>query len=299
MNSVSALPASKPALLAELRARIRGMERAEAGRGPAVVPLGLAAVDAALPGGGLPAGCLHEVAAGAEAEGMAPEDGFADAAATGFAALLAARLAGNPESMPAHRPVLWLAADTGLYPPGLVRYGLTLERLILVRPRRIADLLWALEEAARSPALAAAVGEVEAVGLTAGRRLHLAAQAGGVTLILLYRRGLRLRRHPAGASPGMGPVPSAAVTRWRVAALANPPPAGRWGTGSGLGEERWRLDLLRCRGGRPGSWPVECRGTPAALVSSEATASEMPDPSHPPIPDSAPSRLSGRVASAA
>jgi protein ImuA len=48
-----------------------------------------------------------------------------------------------------------------------------------------------------------------------------------------------------------------ALTRWRVAALS-----GTGATPHELGDPRWRLELLRCRGGRPGAWPVVWR--PAA-----------------------------------
>ncbi len=239
----------KAARLAALRARVRALEGAAGGGG--VLPLGLGPVDAALLGGGLPLGCLHEVLGPADA-------GPGDGAATGFVALVLARLAAR-----AGGTALWLTQDGDLHAPGLARYGLTPDRLIVARARRPVDLLWALEEAARSGAVAAVAGEAAAADLTASRRLQLAAEAGGVTTLLLRRRG--------AARTGT------AVTRWRVAALAERPIAGE----PGIGAPRWRLELLRCRGGRPGDWAVEWRG-PATGLALLAAAPAVTAPAIPP-----------------
>jgi len=225
------LKPDKAAILADLRNRIRGLEGAGGTAGD-VLGLGVPPVDAALAEGGLPLGCLHEILGTAD-----------DGAATGFTALLLARLAAR-----SGRSALWLTRDADLHAPGLVRYGLTPDRLVLARGRRPSDLLWALEEAARSAAIAAVVGEVEVADLTASRRLQLAAEAGGVTTILLRRRGAE--------------TTSSAVTRWRVAALGSLPVADE----PGIGHPCWQLDLLRCRAGRPGGWPVAWRGPAEGLV---------------------------------
>ncbi len=224
----------KAAILAGLRARIRDLEGVDGGGGE-VLTLGVPPVDAALAGGGLPLGCLHEVLGAAD-----------DGAASGFVALLMARLAAR-----AGRSVLWLTQDGDLYAPGLANYGLTPDRLVVARGRKPADLLWALEEAARSDAVAAVVGEVDSADLTASRRLQLAAEAGGVTAFLLRRRGSEMT--------------SSAVTRWRAAALGSPPLSDE----PGIGHPCWQLDLLRCRGGRPGRWPVSWRGPAEGLALAD------------------------------
>ncbi|WP_431857075.1 ImuA family protein [Azospirillum sp.] len=227
---------AKATLLAELRSRIRRMEGLGGEAGGGVLPFGVAGLDAGLPDGGLPLGCLHEVTA---------EDA---GAGTAFAAALLARLAAARGA-----PVLWVVRGRDLHAAGLAAYGLTPERLIAVRAEREADALWALEEALRCNRLAAVLGEVRGLDLTASRRLQLAAEAGGVTGLLLQTGEGR-----AGAA-------SAAVTRWRVA----PAPSLTDGE-PGVGAPCWRLELLRCRGGRPGSWLVGWRD--GALVGVEAPA---------------------------
>ena len=190
-----------------------------------VLPFGAAAVDRALPWGGLPLAALHEV----ENVGAMGEDG----ATTAFLAGILARCVPG-------RPVLWCLCQPDLHAPGLARAGLSAKRLLLVRAPHERDLLWAMEEGLRSRALAAVVGEVETLSITASRRLQLAAETSGVTGFVLHRN--------AGTADA-----SAAVTRWRVAALPSVQIPGE----PGVGRPRWQVELLRCRGGMPGAWDVE------------------------------------------
>ncbi len=205
----------------ELREALGRLERGGSAPRPALA-LGIPAVDTAL-GGGLATGCLHEVLAG-------PDGGSGDAAATGFGLALLARLLGGDT-----RPALWCARRIDLYGPGLAAFGLDPGRLILLEAAKPAELLWAMEEGLRCPGLAAVVAELDGLDLTAGRRLQLAAEAGGAT-------GLVLGRRAGGGAP--------APARWRV-----PPPPGA-GLAAG-GSARWHVELLRCRGGRPRDWEME------------------------------------------
>jgi protein ImuA len=121
--------------------------------------------------------------------------------------------------------VVWIGPRNELFGPGLAELGLAPARLIVVRARPAAARLWALEEALRSPGLAAALAEVEQLSLTQSRRLQLAAEAKGVTALLLRPPG-------AGATPAAG------------------------GSRQVSGRPHWRIGLCRCRGGRTGSWRV-------------------------------------------
>ncbi len=238
-------PENRHGDLAALRARVRALERGgPRASGVAAAPLGLAALDAHLPGGGLALGCLHEIA-GSRAE-------WDDGAASGFCLALLARLLGAlPErkaaAPQARGPVLWVSRWRDLYAPGLAAFGLDPGRLILVRAGAGTEVLWAMEEALRCPRLAAVVGEVEALERSAGRRLQLAAEASGVTAFAL-RRPLRPARRAE--------APSAAATRWRVmpAQASHRVSAGR---GTFLGRPCWQVELLRCRGAAPGQWHLE------------------------------------------
>jgi protein ImuA len=237
--------------LAALRRRIEAIEGA--GRAaPVVLPFDVPAIDAALPGGGLLLGALHEIAG----EGPDGEDG----------AVAAAFLAGILARLRPPRPLLWCLPAGDLYGPGLVSCGLSPERLILVEARRDAEVLWAIEEGLRSAALAAVIGEVESLPAPASRRLQLAAEASGVT-------AFALRRRRGAAAAGALAAPNAAMTRWRVAALPGAIAAGE----PGVGRPLWRLTLWRCRGGVPASFDVEA-GDATGHVALAAALADRPAP---------------------
>ena len=196
---------------------------------PASRPFGLPLLDEAL-GGGLPLAALHEVVARSETE---------VAAATGFVLAVAAHCA-------LQRAVLWIAEDMTLlesgmpYGPGLDEIGLSPEQVTIVTAAKLRDVLWVMEEALRSGALGAVIGEIRsqsALGATASRRLSLAAsKQAGVALLL------RGKPHPS---------PVTATTRWVVAAA---PSAKRR---DGTGPPTLAVELVRNRHGRLGSWVLE------------------------------------------
>jgi protein ImuA len=226
--------AAERTLLPELRERIRQIER------PAVtahgfLPFGVAAIDRSLPGGGLARGALHEILG----VGGDEEDG---AVAAAFATGVLGRLVMARDGL-----VLWCLPRPDLYGPGLAVHGLDPGRLVLVRVSRDAEILWAMEEGLHSPGIVAVVGEVGALPAVASRRLQLAAERSGATAFLLrrWREGGRAARERA--------LPNAAMTRWRIAALPSRPVRDE----PGVGHPRWRIELLRCRGGEPGCWEME------------------------------------------
>ena len=222
------MPRADPAVIASLRARIWALERSAAAATDmvAVAP----AIDAALPWGGLPLGCLHDVIAG-------------DESATGFLAVLLGRLT-------ARGPVLWCVrrdARQALYPPGVSGFGLAADHIIVVRGAAPRDLLWAAEEGLRCRKLTAVVLEGVEADLTAGRRLQLAAESGGITGFTLMPD----RARPSGA----------ATSRWRIRSAASAPTP--W---QGIGAPRWHVALERCRNGGAGAWLVEWREDERRLV---------------------------------
>jgi protein ImuA len=221
--------------LVDLQERIRRIERGGA-RHRGVLPFGVAAIDSALPEGGLALGALHEIFG----PGPDEEDG---AAAAGFADAIVGRIGSGL--------VLWCLKHRDLYGPGLVEHGLDPARIALVRAPRDDDLLWALEEGLRTPGVAAVVGEIGRLPMVAGRRLQLAAERAGIP-------ALALRRWRTGAEAETERTrPSAAVTRWRIAPLPSLRDTDEPELQGLIGRPRWRVELLRCRGGEPAEWITE------------------------------------------
>ena len=235
--------------LGRLRQALHRVEAGFADDSGAPLPLGLPEIDTAL-GGGFARGALHEISATSESH---------LAVATGFALALVA-LAGQGQRgarsepdgrswQPARRHVLWIAedlsrAENGIpYGPGLDQTGIPPEQLITVAVPREHDLLWAMEEGLRCPALGLVIGETRgsAFDQVVARRLSLAAGTGRTL-------GLILRTAPDGA-------PSTASTRWIVAAAPRRDSVER--ERHGVGPPRLAISLVRNRRGRLGAWIVE------------------------------------------
>ena len=174
---------------------------------------------------GFARGTLHEVYA------AAPED---KASMLGFAALAALRFT------TAERPLLWfrrLASRGAPYGPGLAELGLDPGRILFVAAPDERALLRAGADAAQCAGVGAILiegeGRLPLYDLTASRRLRLAAQRSGVTILL--------------ARTAAAPIPSAAETRWEVAAAASSAAEA-----NAPGPPAFAVRLLRRRGGPAG-----------------------------------------------
>lgn len=190
---------------------------------PGKPPLALGEHPDAMLGGGLAFGALHETA---------PERPFDFGAATGFTLALAALAAKRGGE------TLWVQTDPAqwdggaIYGPGLDLFGLASHRLLVLRVRRSADALLAMEEALKCRAVASVIAELPdaRADLTATRRLALAArEQEGLGLLL---------------RPRVSAAPSAAATRWSVAALA-----GARDEYGGIGVTSFQLSLMKNRRG--------------------------------------------------
>lgn len=191
------------------------------------------ALDAALDGG-LAQGRLHELF------GQEGEDG---ASVAGFAAMLALRARQRAT------PILWLRTDEAerygghFHAPGFAELGGDPDALLLALAPDQRALLQSATDAASCSGLDAVIveswGKLPALNLTASRRLVLAAEQSGVTVILLR----------IDASP----VASAADTRWAVRALPSSALEA-----DAPGPALFEIELLRQRTGPSGMcWRVE------------------------------------------
>lgn len=235
-------------ILIDLRALVRAQELGArpAGSIP-TMPFGVSEIDAVLPSGGLALGAVHEIYGGGA-------DLVHGAAAVGFAAGILARTSG---------PIVWVLDRKDLFPPALAAVGVHPDRVIYAEAGDSKTVLLVIEEALRHVGLAGVVGEISGkVGLTASRRLQLAAEGSGV-LGLLLRRPRRLGQDDTND-------PTAARTRWRVTALPSGPALPRSLSPPGLAPARWKLELLRCRGGEPRTFDVEACDTAGRLGGSGA-----------------------------
>ena len=102
------------------------------------------------------------------------------------------------------------------YAPAFMRYGLDLAKVLVVRCRRQAEVLWSAEQALQSGSCAAILAWSDATDERALRRLQLAAEAtrrSTDSCWLVLFRGLRCRqqRSPAALRMSLRPTTSAAL----------------------------------------------------------------------------------------
>lgn len=212
--------------LSALRQRIAKFEPALVAKASGLFTLGVTRIDQRLHGC-LTCAALHEVFA----------DEADSAAATAFALILALR--GGALS----KPILWICEDRvqrrygKLYGLGLVELGADPDRFIFVHTPDELATLRAAADSVKCGGVGAVViapyGKARALDLTATRRLALAAASSGVLTLLLR--------------VGAEPTPSAAQTRWHVAAA---PSLSLEGNAPGV--PAFDLTLLRHRAGIAG-----------------------------------------------
>ncbi len=146
----------------------------------------------------------------------------------------------DPRPLVVIAPQDWRRERGGLSARGLAGLGVEPSRLILVRPARETEALWAMEEALKSGAASGVIGAVEAPAFVATRRLDFAARAGRAT-------GVVLRAHAAADL-------SAARLRWRIGAAAS---AAHPFDPKAPGAARLTAELARRRDGPLGAWELE------------------------------------------
>ena len=159
---------------------------------------------------------------------------------TGAAAALALLL--GARACAGERPLMWLRIAGGKagahpYAPGLAELGVDPDAVLLMEPPELDALLIAGVEIVRHGGFGAVVLEVSGraprLDLTASRRLALAAERSGATVLLVRSSAV--------------PVASAAHSRWEVASAPSAALAA-----NAPGQPVFALKLLRQRGGPDG-----------------------------------------------
>lgn len=180
----------------------------------AVIPTGFRELDRALPGGGWPLGAITEI--------------FVAGYGIGELELLMPALAALTKEEPAKpkKWVAWIAPPFVPYAPALQQHGVNIDRLLMIHPTSGGkSRLWAIEQAVRSGSSAGVFAWVTAADDVILRRLQLAAEDQGCWLLLFRPANARLERSPAALRIVVSQVQAHAATR---------------------------VEIVKCRGGRPG-----------------------------------------------
>jgi len=186
---------------------------------------GLGALNRAFPLGKFPLGAVHEfVCEGVETS----------AATTGFISGMLGSLMNKGGA------AVWIGSGRTLFPPALKMFGIDPERIVFVDLQKEKDILWAMEEALKCRGLSAVICEMPELSFTVSRRFQLAVEQSLVT-------GFILRTNPRNLNT------NACVSRWNIKSL----PSETDEDLPGLGFPRWKVNLLKIRNGKPGTWHLE------------------------------------------
>lgn len=190
---------------------------------PRVLPTGFRRLDERLPGGGWPLDTLIEI--------LLPAHGVGEINL--LVPLL--RMLGQGGAGESRRWIAWLGPPHLPYAPALAAAGLDPARMLVVRPKGTQPsglAHWAMEQALRSRACAAALGWGGAADANSLRRLKLAAEESGSLGILFRPRqragepspaALRLLLEPRGHALDLhilkcrGGLPGKVEELWRMA----------------------------------------------------------------------------------
>ena len=186
--------------------------------------LGLGPVQAAFPNGCFPVGAVHEFLS-ASHEHLASTTGF-------VAGLLSSLMRNGGTS-------LWISSSRTLFPPALKAFDIEPDKIIFIDLQKEKEVLWAMEEALKCDGLAAVVGEVREISFVTSRRLQLAVEQSQVTGFILRHDSLNVNT-------------IASVSRWHITPLPS-----ELEDLPGVGFPRWKVELLKIRNGKPGSWNMQ------------------------------------------
>jgi len=265
-------------LLNQLRRRIGCIQTAESENGTETFSSGAASIDGLLPQGGLPTASIIEWVASIDGCSASALSLITAAAALEHfhkTCIYAHQSVDRPRRPPSgdgsddnvenafkssrHAgPLVVVAPPNQFYPPAAVSLGIPAEQIIWVRPKKKADTVWAIDQALRSPAVAAVWAPIDGqLDDRDARRFQLSAETGN-TVGLLVREATASGR-PTFAEVRFGVEPVAFVSEKGSDPNSRNGPSGAshyWGltpfsTTDSL--RALRVTLNRCRGGQIGS----------------------------------------------
>src|SRR5688572_27823964 len=226
----------KSDIIKDLEKEILPLQGFKSALGQCKVNVNLGPINDAFPNSIFPTGAIHEfVGAGIDKQ----------TAASGFIAAIISSL------MYDGGVALWISASRMIFPPALINFGIDPARIIFIDCNNQKEVAWAVEEALKVNGLAAVVGDMQEINFTTSRRLQLAVEKSQVTGFLLNNK------NTTGSN--------ACLTRWNISAL----PSVAVDDLPGLGYPCWKVELLKVRNGRPGSWEIAWMNNQLTALNNE------------------------------
>jgi protein ImuA len=214
----------KSDIIKKLESEILPLQGYKAALGKTPIHVHLGPINDAFPNSHFPVGAIHEFVC---------SDLEKQTAASGFISIIISSLM-NDSGV-----ALWISASRTIFPPALISFGIDPAKIIFIDLKNHKEVAWAVDEALKLNGLAAVVGEMQEINFATSRRLQLAVEKSQVTGFLLNNK-----RNTSGSN--------ACLTRWNISSL----PGVAIDDLPGIGYPCWKVELLKVRNGRPGSWEL-------------------------------------------
>lgn len=216
------MPNPKSDIIRKLENDILPLQGYKAALGKLPVHVDLGPINDAFPNSNFPVGAMHEFVC-ADLETQTAASGF-------IAAIISSLICDGGVA-------LWISASRTIFPPALKSFGIDPARIIFIDLNNQKEVAWAVDEALKLKGLAAVVGDLQDINFTTSRRLQLSVEQSQVT-------GFLFNKKSTGSN--------ACLTRWKISSL----PSVLDDDLPGIGFPCWKVDLLKVRNGKPGSWDI-------------------------------------------
>ncbi|HEX6426922.1 MAG TPA: Error-prone repair protein ImuA [Niastella sp.] len=218
------MPNPKSDIIRKLENDILPLQGYKTALGKSAVHVNLGPINDAFPNSHFPVGAIHEFVC---------SDMEKQTAASGFISTIISSLMNDGGV------ALWISSSRTIFPSALKSFGIDPSSIIFIDLKNQKEVAWAVDEAVKLNGLAAVVGEMQEIDFSISRRLQLAVEQSQVTGFLLNKKNTM-----AGSN--------ACLTRWKISSL----PSVLDDDLPGVGFPCWKVDLLKVRNGRPGSWEL-------------------------------------------
>lgn len=185
------------------------------------VPTGLTPLDAVLPHNGLPCGAITEIFSNSlgvgsmalamriayqcitrerhsnVAESLYSDPGQVGRISSASAPTIPPSRGGAEGGSDDHRRIVLIDTTKDFYPPAAWQYGITLDRLVVIRPANVKETFWATEQVLRCSGVAAVIASLGHLEEHLSRRLQLAAESSGCVGLLLRPTSRRVKSFAA------------------------------------------------------------------------------------------------------
>ena len=219
------MPLSKADIIGKLQKEILSLQGFKPASNVLKNISALGILNNAFPNKCFPLGAVHEFIC-ADKEQLSPT--------AAFISCLVSKLIEN------NSPIIWIGLSQKIFPPALIHFGISPERVIFINAKNRKEILWMMEESLKCEGIAAVIAEIKEINFTESRRLQLSVEQSKVT-------GFVIRNAPLNIGANVF------VSRWKIlhAVSINEEDI------PGVGFCRWNVSLMKIKNGKPGSWLFE------------------------------------------